>query len=65
MEGGLLVDWPADLAGGLVGNGNSTAPYSVLLFKPGFLAKSNPLTPPSTFQDNLRYSHIGTLENLR
>ena len=40
------------LAGGLVGKGNSPAPYSVLLLKPAFLAKSNPLTPPSTFQDN-------------
>ena len=52
IDGILLVLWPADLADGLIGSGNSPAPYSVLLFKPGFLAKSNPLTPPSTFQDS-------------
>ena len=27
IEGGLLVDWLADLADGLTGNGNSPAPY--------------------------------------
>ena len=52
MDNGLLVDWAANPAGGLVGRGNSPAPYSVLLLKPVFLAKSNPLTPPSTFQDS-------------
>ena len=34
-----------------MGSGNSPALYSVVLFNPGFLAKSNPFTPPSTFQD--------------
>ena len=52
IDDGLLVDWAASPTGGLAGSGNSPAPYSVLLLKPGFLAKSNPLTPPSTFQDN-------------
>ena len=38
------MDWLADFADGLTGNGNSPAPYSVLLPKPGLLAKSNPFT---------------------
>ena len=52
LRSGYVSSVCCALAGGLVGKGNSPAPYSVLLLKPAFLAKSNPLTPPSTFQDN-------------
>ena len=48
----LLVDWVPFPASGLVGRGNSTAPYSVVILKPKFLARSSPLTPPSMFQDS-------------
>ena len=48
----LPVDWVHVPASGLVARGNSPAPYFVVLLKPGFLARSNPLTPPSTFQDS-------------
>ena len=39
------MDWPADLTGGLLGSGNSPAPYSVFLLKPGF--------PPSRISSRL------------
>ena len=48
----FLVDWVPVPTSGLVGRGSSPAPYSVVLLKPGFLARSNPLTPPSTFHDS-------------
>ena len=37
----LLVDWIPVPVGGLVGRGNSPAPYFVVLLKPGFLARSS------------------------
>ena len=48
----LLKDWVPVPVGGLVGRGNSSAPNSSVLLKPGFLDRSNPLKPPSTFQDS-------------
>ena len=49
IDNTLLVDWVPVPAGGLVERGNSPAPYSVVLFKPGFLTRSNPPTPTLTF----------------
>ena len=52
IDNSLLVDWVPTPAGGLVGRRKSPASYSVVLPNPGFLARSNPLTPLSTFQDS-------------